>query len=245
MSSRATGSISLVIGPMFAGKTTELMRRYKRQIFAQNTCCIIKYSKDVRYTAGVEIASHDNQQLEAKFAVCKLSELGEQWRQFDVIAIDEGQFFPDLLTFTTVAANEGKTVIVSALDGDFQQKPFGQICELIPHCESVTKLTAICMHCHSAEASFTKRTVSSTQQELIGSDDIYAAVCRKCNNDPSPPTPGKRLKYNVAKSVVQGKRAPLPDAAAALSFLPSEKKHRTESAERTASPDAASATPTR
>lgn len=76
-------------------------------------------------------------------------------------------------------ANEGKIVIVAALDGTFQRKPFGRVHELIPIAESVTKLTAVCLVC-SGEASFTQRTIDSQEIELIGGCDIYRPVCRRC-----------------------------------------------------------------
>lgn len=76
-------------------------------------------------------------------------------------------------------ANEGKHVIVAALDGTFQRKPFGRVLELVPIAESVTKLTAVCLLC-GGEACFTQRTVESQEIELIGGHDIYQPVCRSC-----------------------------------------------------------------
>lgn len=173
------GRIELVIGPMFAGKTTELMRRVKREIHARRSCFVIKYAKDTRYDA-CNVASHDQLTLRAQAAVSQLDEVKEQWRKFDVLAIDEGQFFSDLVDFCNTAADAGKIVMVSALDGDYRRKPFGQICELVPYCESVEKLTAVCMMCHDRPACFTRRTVNVEQQELIGGADMYIATCREC-----------------------------------------------------------------
>jgi thymidine kinase len=173
---------------MFAGKTTELMRRVKREIHARLSCFVIKYCRDTRYNKD-HVSSHDKMTLRAKAAVAALAEVGEEWRHHDVIAVDEGQFFPDLVDFCRLVSDAGKTVFVSALDGDFMRKPFGRVCELIPLCESVTKLTAVCMMCHQKEASFTRRTVSSSQQELIGGADMYIAACRECFLNPAPPSP--------------------------------------------------------
>ncbi|KPI83837.1 putative thymidine kinase [Leptomonas seymouri] len=173
------GRIELVIGPMFAGKTTELMRRVKREIHARRSCFVIKYAKDTRYDAR-NVASHDQLTLRAQAAVSKLVEVQDQWRKFDVLAIDEGQFFVDLVDFCNTAADAGKIVMVSALDGDYRRKPFGQICDLIPFCESVDKLSAVCMMCHEQPACFTRRTVNVEQQELIGGADMYIATCREC-----------------------------------------------------------------
>lgn len=173
----------MIIGPMFAGKTTELMRRVKREIHARRSCFVIKYAKDTRYDVS-NVASHDQLTLRAQAAVSKLGEVKEQWRRFDVLAIDEGQFFSDLVEFCNTAADAGKIVMVSALDGDYRRKPFGQICELVPYCESVDKLTAVCMMCHEQPACFTRRTVNVEQQELIGGADMYIATCRECYMKP-------------------------------------------------------------
>jgi thymidine kinase len=198
------GSIVLICGPMFAGKTTELMRRVKRELFAQRKCCVVKYAKDSRYSEK-NVATHDNQQLTATVSFESLSQFGDTWKDYDVIAIDEGQFFPDVIEFATAAADAGTKVIISALDGDFQRKPFGRIAELIPHCDQLIKVTAVCMKCQCREAPFTKRIVSSKKQELIGGAEMYAAVCRRCYIDPEPPTPGKVMRYNRTRDHVAGK----------------------------------------
>ncbi|CUG89967.1 thymidine kinase, putative [Bodo saltans] len=191
------GRIELIIGPMFAGKTTELMRRVKREIHARRLCFVIKYCQDSRYSKD-HVASHDKVTLRAKASVSKLSEVGDEWKYHEVIAVDEGQFFPDLLDFCRIASDAGKTVIVSALDGDFLRKPFGHVCELVPMCESVMKLTAVCMMCHTKEASFTRRTVASDAQELIGGADMYIATCRECFLNPVPPSPARMVRVRDA-----------------------------------------------
>lgn len=224
-----TGSIALVIGPMFAGKTTELMRRVKREVFAKKRCCIVKYSHDNRYDAD-NVATHDDQVLTATFSISKLAELEKKWKDYDVVAIDEGQFFPDLLPFCCNAADVGKHVIVCALDGDFLRKPFGSVCDLIPHCEEVMKITAICMNCHEKDACFTMRTVSSTEQELIGGANAYAAVCRDCYSNREPVTPRRVQRYQDmvrdVKALVTGETL---DAAMVEMEAPATKKARSES----------------
>lgn len=182
---------------MFAGKTTELMRRVKREIHARRLCFVIKYAKDVRYNKD-HVASHDKVTLRAKASVSQLSDVGDEWKYHEVIAVDEGQFFPDLLSFCRIASDAGKTVIVSALDGDFLRKPFGHVCELVPLCESVTKLTAVCMMCHTKEASFTRRTVASDEHVLIGGAEMYIATCRECFNNPVPPSPARMVRVRDA-----------------------------------------------
>ena len=171
------GYIQLIMGPMFSGKTTELLRRVKRYSIATYKCCLVKYENDDRYDKD-GIATHDNELANA-YACSSLSEVIDKITQHQVIGIDEGQFLPDLVECCEKLANEGKIVIVAALDGTFQRKPFGSILDLIPMAETVIKLKAVCMKCY-ADAAFTKRTVDSEKVELIGGADKYMAVCRSC-----------------------------------------------------------------
>lgn len=175
------GRIQLILGPMFSGKTTELIRRLKRFQFAKHKCLIIKYHRDQRYTEKNEITTHDHQKMAAAACV-KLDDLKRNHNllsEYSVIGIDEGQFFPDTVTFAEEMANLGKTVIVAALDGSYQRTPFGNILNLIPLSESVIKLTAVCMICFQ-EASFTKRIGAEKELEVIGGAEKYMAVCRQC-----------------------------------------------------------------
>lgn len=171
------GSIQMIIGPMFAGKSTELLRRIKRYEVAKKKCLLIKYINDDRYSKDC-ISTHDKQTVFA-LPCDKLSMASHLVKDYEVIGIDEGQFFPDLVSFSEDAANMGKVVIVSALDGTFQRKSFGKVLELIPLAESVIKLNAVCMVCCN-DASFTARTVEEKKTELIGGAESYKSVCRKC-----------------------------------------------------------------
>eukprot|EP01133_Synstelium_polycarpum_P005881 gene5881-6803_t len=154
---------------MFSGKTTELIRRIKRFNLANKKCLLIKYSKDTRYNNGVNDSSllytHDN-----AFPCSELKEAESRAADFDVIGIDEGQFFADVVPFSEQLANQGKTVIVAALDGTFQRRPFGSVLDLVPKAENITKLTAVCMICYK-DASFTRRIVEDDTVELIGGAD--------------------------------------------------------------------------
>ncbi|TNN45159.1 Thymidine kinase, cytosolic [Liparis tanakae] len=174
---KARGQIQVIFGPMFSGKSTELMRRVRRFQIAQYNCLVIKYAKDTRYSE-TGMATHDKSTMEAVPASC-LEELRPLALQACVIGIDEGQFFPDTVSFCEEMANLGKTIIVAALDGTFQRKPFGNILNLIPLAESVVKLHAVCMQCYK-EAAYTKRIGTEKEVEVIGGVDKYQAVCRKC-----------------------------------------------------------------
>lgn len=172
------GEIQIIFGPMFSGKTTELLRRIKRFQVAKYKCVVIKYEKDKRYDK-MDVATHDRQTSPA-ISCMQLSAVKEQVKAYEVIGVDEGQFFPDTVQFCEEMAKLRKTVIVAALDGDFQRKPFGNIIDLVPIAEKVEKLNAVCMNCFE-EGSFTKRISTDTQLEVIGGVDKYMAVCRTCH----------------------------------------------------------------
>eukprot|EP00948_MAST-09A_sp_MAST-9A-sp1_P001959 g1959.t1 len=173
------GSISLIVGPMFSGKSTELLRRVGRFKYARKKCLYVKYKADQRYSNKL-LSTHDRQMVEA-ISCSTLDQVPlELLKKTDVIGIDEGQFFPDLLTFTEKCANEfGLVVVIAALDGDYLRKPFNHIHELLPKAENVTKLKAVCAGC-GRSASFTKRLVASDKLELIGGAESYKPTCRKC-----------------------------------------------------------------
>lgn len=173
------GQIQVIFGPMFSGKTTELIRRLRRYEIAKHCCVIIKYANDLRYDAE-NISTHDRQCMTA-ISTTTLTDLKHIAANYSVIGIDEGQFFPDIVSFAEKMANDGKIVIVAALDGTFQRRAFGDILQLIPLAESVIKLTAVCMTCFD-EASFTKRLGIETEIEVIGGTENYMSVCRKCFN---------------------------------------------------------------
>nr|XP_045015064.1 thymidine kinase, cytosolic isoform X1 [Jaculus jaculus] len=200
--SKTRGQIQVILGPMFSGKSTELMRRVRRFQIAQYKCLVVKYAKDTRYSNS--FSTHDRNTMDA-LPACLLRDVTQEALSVAVIGIDEGQFFPDIVDFCEAMANAGKTVIVAALDGTFQRKAFGSILNLVPLAESVVKLTAVCMECYR-EASYTKRLglekevarqpsmwggvgfcflpftrpFPAHQVEVIGGADKYHSVCRLC-----------------------------------------------------------------
>lgn len=171
------GHLQVILGPMFAGKTTELLRRLRRYALAKKSCLVIKYRKDTRYSEDL-LATHDRQ-MHIATSCERLAEVEEEALKHDCLGIDEGQFYPDLVDFCDKMANMGKIVIVSALDGTFQRKPFNDVLCLIPRAEIVIKLTAVCMVCNE-DAHFSKRIVEAGEVEVIGGADKYIAVCRDC-----------------------------------------------------------------
>ncbi|KAF9610253.1 hypothetical protein IFM89_021577 [Coptis chinensis] len=176
------GEVHVIVGPMFAGKTTALLRRIQKETDIGRSVAIIKSDKDTRY--GLDsIVTHDGAKLPCWALPDLLSfrdKLGnEAYDKLDVIGIDEAQFFGDLYDFCCKAADhDGKTVIVAGLDGDYLRKRFGSVLDVIPLADSVTKLTARCEIC-GKRAFFTLRKTGETQTELIGGADVYMPVCRQ------------------------------------------------------------------
>jgi len=173
-----TGHLEVIIGPMFAGKTTEMLRRVRRHKVAQKKCLVVKYELDRRFS-DTSVCTHDHLTVIAE-PVSRLIDLASELvDQVDVIGIDEGQFYPDLLSEVRGFLKRGKIVIVSALDGTFDQKPFGDVLSLIPMADAATKLNAVCALCYN-EAPFTQRLTSETKVEVIGGSEMYRPVCRAC-----------------------------------------------------------------
>ncbi|XP_041005506.1 thymidine kinase a [Juglans microcarpa x Juglans regia] len=179
---RTSGEVHVIVGPMFAGKTTALLHRIKSMGSTGRNIAIIKSSKDTRYAID-SVVTHDGM----KFPCLALPDLlsfrqkfgDDAYEKLDVIGIDEAQFFEDLYDFCCKAADhDGKTVVVAGLDGDNLRRSFGSVLDIIPLADSVTKLTARCEIC-GKRAFFTLRKTKETQTELIGGADVYMPVCRQ------------------------------------------------------------------
>eukprot|EP00854_Cymbomonas_tetramitiformis_P011148 gene11148-13170_t len=142
---------------------TRIIKRFR---LAGKECLVIKYAGDTRYddVAKQCVVTHDNQSL-AACPARMLADLNEEAQQYDVIGVDEGQFFPDVVEFAERWANNGKIVVIAALDGTFQRKAFNNILELVPLAEKVTKLTAVCNIC-SQDAPFSKRLGGELEVEV-------------------------------------------------------------------------------
>jgi thymidine kinase len=168
-------SVELIIGPMFAGKTTGLINRVAHAELANQRCLVLKYSRDVRYSRS-NMATH-NPRFRAAVLCDHLLPNLPRAPKCDVVAIDGAQFFPDRVEFCAALVMRRKRVLVAGLDGTFQRQPFGRVADLIPLCASVDKPTAVCRETGEA-AAFSHRKTSATEVELIGGNDRYAASCR-------------------------------------------------------------------
>lgn len=178
ISQDAPAALHLILGPMFAGKTTELQRRMRRYAIAGKRTLLVTHAADTRYAPSGAVVTHDRTSATA-LSVTRLKDVPrERWTEADVIGIDEAQFFDDLNDFVTDALANGKIIEVASLNGTFKQEAFGQTLSLVPAANSLVLLTAICVKCGD-DASFTRR-IDKTDAETvsIGGSETYEAVCR-------------------------------------------------------------------
>tara|TARA_Y100000591_G_C21845411_1_gene708412 strand:+ start:1165 stop:1716 length:552 start_codon:yes stop_codon:yes gene_type:complete len=175
------GYLKVILGCMYAGKTSKLINIYKMMKFSNISTLVVNYKEDTRYS-NTELSTHDKKMIPCVQCL-KLMELVDKtgYIKEKVIIINEGQFFPDLTKFVKLMLDKDKHIYVCGLDGDYQMKQFGQMLEIIPLCNEVEKLTAICSICaNGKKAYFTKRITNETGQKVIGNDN-YLPVCRKCH----------------------------------------------------------------
>jgi thymidine kinase len=177
-----TGYLEIILGGMYAGKTSRLVEIYKQCIFCNISVTVINHSIDNRYDNEF-LSTHDKIKIPCIKTEKILDVLNnnESLLQIsDVILINEGQFFSDLYESVILLLSCGKKVYVCGLDGDFERKKFGQILDIIPLCDKVTKLTSLCSICKNGTPGiFSKRVTLEIEQTVVGSDN-YIPVCRNC-----------------------------------------------------------------
>jgi len=196
-SNSSAGYLELILGPMFSGKSSRIVEIYKQCEFCNISVAVINHTIYNRYDDEL-LSTHDK----VKIPCMKTERLMDLWNESidledeltnipqvqqkikvatsEVILINEGQFFPDLEDFVRLLLNNGKKIYICGLDGDFERKKFGNILDLIPLCDKVTKLTSLCSLCKNGTPGiFSMRLTNETDQTVVGSDN-YIPVCRKC-----------------------------------------------------------------
>ena len=177
---KKAGSIEVICGSMFSGKTEELIRRMKRAQFAKQTVAIFKPCIDVRYSED-KVVSHDSHSIPSTpiDSPAKMLELSSD---VEVVGVDEAQFFDNSIVEVVQAlANKGIRVIIAGLDTDFLGKPFGPMPALMAVAEDIQKVHAICVRCGSP-ANHSHRLSKSEELVLLGEKDEYEPLCRHCYN---------------------------------------------------------------
>ncbi len=176
---KSMGWIEVVCGPMFSGKSEELIRRLRRAEIARLKTAIFKPRIDDRYSTD-HIVSHSDQRI-ASIPVSDAAEILQKVGEAQVIAIDEAQFFGlDLVDVCQTLANQGKRVIVAGLDQDYTGRPFEPIPQLLAVAEFINKQLAICVKCGNP-AGRTQRLSHDSERVVVGAADIYEARCRHCH----------------------------------------------------------------
>ena len=177
---KKAGSIEVICGSMFSGKTEELIRRMKRAQFAKQKVAIYKPCIDVRYSED-QVVSHDAHSIPS-VPIDTPTKMLEISSDVEVVGIDEAQFFDNsIIEVVQALANRGVRVIIAGLDTDFLGKPFGPMPALMAIAEDIQKVHAICVKCGSP-ANHSHRLIKNEQLVVLGEKDEYEPLCRHCYN---------------------------------------------------------------
>ena len=183
--------LELILGPMYSGKTSQIIYLYEYCLEHKISVCVINHALDKRYSDNM-LSTHDGKMIPC-INLNNLNDIydnptnGRLINYSKIVLINEGQFFNDLFEFTnnlldTTNPNRFKQVYICGLDGDFKRNKFGQLLDLIPYCDNVTKLHSICKRClndNEQNAIFSHRITCEKDQTLIGSS-AYIPLCRCC-----------------------------------------------------------------
>jgi len=181
------GYLEVILGPMFSGKTSKLLEIQKQYAFCNISVLTINQSDDNRYGTSNKLITHDERNIDCISATTIKEVLLDNIELLTspsplAVLINEGQFFEDLYecVFKLVTIYK-KHVYVAGLDGDSNRSKFGEMLEIIPLCDNVTKLHSLCVFCKSGiKGIFSHRLKHSNCQKQIGSNDLYVPLCRKC-----------------------------------------------------------------
>jgi len=175
--------LELFVGCMYAGKTGKLVDIYRQSLFCNLKIMVINYAGDKRYSQ-TELSTHDKIMIPC----IQTETLGhlyldhkQEIAQADVILINEGQFFSDLYSWVShLIDNSEKRIYICGLDGDFERRKFGQMIDLIPLCDKITKLTALCSICKNGTPAIHSFRCTNEKDQLVIGNDNYIPLCRKC-----------------------------------------------------------------
>jgi thymidine kinase len=177
------GSIEVICGSMFSGKSEELIRRLRRAQIAKQRVQIFKPRLDNRFSED-HIVSHSDMKMKSELVTVALEIMSLLDHETQVVGIDEAQFFDlELVAVCNRLADMGKRVIVAGLDQDYRAKPFDPMPQLLAIAEYITKTLAICVRC-GAPANRTQRIRSDADRVMVGGDGMYEARCRSCYEPP-------------------------------------------------------------
>ena len=167
--------ITLVFGPMYSGKTTELLRRLERAHMAKKRVILLRPQIDSR--PFLSHSTKDTSWLKQEYVSLREFDASE----YDVIGIDEGQFHDGLKQFCLKHSLSGKCIVISALHATSESQMFEPIIETLPYCEEIIKVNAVCMKCGSEHGNYTYFLAGNkTEKVAVGGTEEYTALCDKC-----------------------------------------------------------------
>jgi len=173
------GWIEVICGPMFSGKSEELIRRLRRAEIARQRVQIFKPQIDQRYATD-QIVSHNDARIRSECVSSAAEMQAKVDLRTEVIGIDEAQFLGDAVIDLVVRlADMGKRIIIAGLDTDYLGRPFHPMPELLAVADEITKALAICMQCGNP-AKHTQRLIASEELVVVGAEGMYEARCRRC-----------------------------------------------------------------
>lgn len=176
-------SFNLILGCMFSGKTSELIDRYNRHTIGGRKCIVIKYKGDTRYNHS-SLITHDYKEIKEAVVCQLLYQVHHLVKEYDVICVDEVQFYKDAPYFCDLWASQGKIVEACGLNGMFNKKPFPIISQLVPQVDNLTFKKAVCRQTGNdgIYSQLNPNHQDESKDEIIGGDDIYEAVDRVTYN---------------------------------------------------------------
>ena len=181
--SKKKGYLELIFGPMFSGKTSTLKKIYDQCMYCNIPVMVINYSADKRYSTRDVMSTHDKIMIPCIMANT-IAEIIDNYDELlsntEVVLINEGQFFSDILYVISLVEEMHKRVYICGLDGDFQKNKIGSLFELIPYCDNICKLKSLCSECRDGTPGlFSYRITNEVDQVVIGVDN-YKPLCREC-----------------------------------------------------------------
>lgn len=203
MENQNTGKIEVIIGPMFSGKSTRLIEIIRKYTYKAKKTIMIKFHADKRYSNKSEVVTHDLVKYDSIECQNLLNSF-DILKNYDVIGIDEGQFFPDLVETCEKLSLLKKIVIVAALNGDFRREPFQVVSRLLSKADKIKLMKAYCFNCHK-DAKFSLRIVQSNETVLIGAGEAYKPACRECHKYFSEQRDKGKLILDVNKGNFENK----------------------------------------
>jgi thymidine kinase len=182
--SNKPNELKLFIGPMFAGKSTQLISDYNNAVDNNLKPLVITHSLENRYSDD-QLSSHDKLKINCvKFNSISsfITFINEKKavNNYDIILFDEAQFFKDILLVVDIVEKYNISVNVYGLDGDFKREKFGNLLDIIPYCDEIIKLKANCNDCHNKAIFSFRMDMNNNDQVLIGSSESYIPLCRLC-----------------------------------------------------------------